>query len=392
MIDYEYMATMLANLSGLPVRLYENEKFQGLFHHSKFKPDLAILEETHIFANKDTVSYYMTDTFLFYGLFRMKENKTAFVIGPVAQIPLGKPAVRNILRSIGEPLSREHELKNYLESIPPYPLQQFLQILCIFDYFLNGEKRNAGDLLLPEILIPATSQQTQGEPLPEPTFIHNTYELEQQLISIVEHGRIEDLKELYVTPPIGRAGTLAQDALRQQKNLFICCTTLVTRAAIHGGLDREISFSLSDLYIQKVELLDCCSDVMDLQINMITEFTERVNDATCGEKANPQIRKIRTYILQHLSEKITTDRMAKLLGINRTYLNELFQRETNMSPSAYVMKLRLDEAKRLLAISKKPLQEIADHLGFSSQSHFQNTFRREFGITPTEYRTKEQIL
>ena len=388
MIDYEYMAATLANLSGLPVRLYEDAKFKGLFHHSKFKPDLAILEEKHIFENKDTVSYYMTDTFLFYGLFRVKENSIAFVIGPVAQIQLGKPAIRNILRSIGEPLSREHELKSYLESIPPYPLQQFLQILCSFDYFLNGEKRNVSDLLISEL----SSATSAGSPIsdvpPEPTFIHNTYELEQQLIAIVEHGRLDELKEMYNTPPTGRMGTMAQDALRQQKNLFICTATLVTRAAIRGGVEKEVAFSLSDLYIQKAELLCNCSDVIELQINMILDFTGRVADAACGEKANPQIRKLRTYILQHLSEKITTDQLARQLGINRTYLNSLFQKQTNMSPAAYVMMLRLDEAKRLLTISKKPLGEIAENLGFSSQSHFQNSFKREFGLTPTEYRNK----
>jgi len=383
MIDYEYMATTLANLSGLPVRLYEGEKFQGLFHHNKFKPDLAILEEKHIFENKDTVSYYMTDTFLFYGLFRIKEDGIAFVIGPVAQIQLGKPAIRNILRSIGEPLSREHELKSYLESIPPYPLQQFLQILCSFDYFLNGEKRNAGDLLISEL--PSAESPIFDVP-PAPTFIHNTYELEQQLIAIVEHGRLDELKGMYNAPPIGRMGTMAQDALRQQKNLFICTTTLVTRAAIRGGLEKEIAFSLSDLYIQKAELLCNCSAVMELQMNMVLDFTERVADAACGEKANPQIRKLRTYILQHLSEKITTDQLARQLGINRTYLNALFQRQTNMSPAAYVTMLRLDEAKRLLMISKRPLGEIAENLGFSSQSHFQNSFKKEFGLTPTEYR------
>jgi len=388
MIDYKYMATTLANLSGLPVRLYEDAKFQGLFHHSKFKPDLAILEEKHIFENKDTVSYYMTDTFLFYGLFRIKENSIAFVIGPVAQIQLGKPAIRNILRSIGEPLSREHELKSYLESIPPYPLQQFLQILCSFDYFLNGEKRNVSDLLIPELSSATSAESPISDVPPEPTFIHNTYELEQQLIAIVEHGRLDELKEMYNTPPIGRMGTMAQDALRQQKNLFICTTTLVTRASIRGGLEKETAFSLSDLYIQKAELLCSCSDVMELQMDMVLDFTERVADATFGEKANPQMRKLRTYILQHLSEKITTDQLARQLGINRTYLNALFQGQANMSPAAYIMMLRLDEAKRLLTISKKPLGEIAENLGFSSQSHFQNSFKKKFGLTPTEYRNK----
>ena len=41
-IDYEYLAASLSSLAGLPVRLYRDGEFAGLYHHTKFKPDLAI--------------------------------------------------------------------------------------------------------------------------------------------------------------------------------------------------------------------------------------------------------------------------------------------------------------------------------------------------------------
>ena len=98
---------------------------------------------------------------------------------------------------------------------------------------------------------------------------------------------------MIASPPVGRAGIMANDAIRQQKNLFICTAALVTRAAIRGGLDRESAFSLSDVYIQKVELLKTCQEVMGLQVAMVRDFTRRVADATCGEKNDPRIRRAR---------------------------------------------------------------------------------------------------
>lgn len=71
-VDYEYMANALASLSGVPVRIYREGRLAGLYHHSDFTPDPAVLEEKRIFENPGNVSYHMTDTFLFYGLFRMK--------------------------------------------------------------------------------------------------------------------------------------------------------------------------------------------------------------------------------------------------------------------------------------------------------------------------------
>jgi YSIRK-targeted surface antigen transcriptional regulator len=390
-IDYGYLAESLASLSGLPVRLYKNEQFLDLHHQNKFSPDLAMLEEANIFKNPGNVSYYMTDTFLFYGLFRLANTSYSFVIGPATQIPLDMATVNSILRSIGEPASRTKELLEYMHSIPPYPLSNFLQILCTMNYFINGEKINVTDLLGKEMQEKIISiEPSKKKDFSFEMSTHNTYDLEQGLLSIVEHGQVEELNKLFTIPSAGRAGMMANESLRQQKNEFICTVTLVTRAAIRGGLERETAFSLSDVYIQKVELLNVISDVVRMQESMIIDFTKRVDDVSCGEKKDPRIKKIRAYIYQHINERITNEELSKQIGLNRTYLCKLFEEETGKSTSNYVMAIKMDEAKRLLSISGKPIAEIADYLGFSSQSHFQNTFKKICGLTPKEYRKASQ--
>lgn len=387
-MDYAYMAQMLASLSGLPVRLYRDSVFQGLFHHSKFKPDLAILEEPNIFQNQDTVSYYMTDTFLFFGLFRVEKDNVQFVVGPVSSVSVNRELARNILVSIGEPISREKELRDYFQSIPAYPLQNFLQILCAFDFFLNGHKRNVEELITSErhLSFDAGALTPLAEEVAEEGFPHNTYDYEQQMLSLVEHGRTEELRQFFAQPSTGRPGAIAQDSLRQQKNLMVCSATLVSRAAIRGGLDRETAFSLSDVYIQQSELLVHPSAVAQLMLKMTLDFTKRVESATMGDQSHRIIREIRGYCLQRLSRKITVQELADFVGRNRSYLIAVFREYTGMGPGAYITRLRIDEAKRLLTVSGKSLGSIAEALGFSSQSYFQNVFKKEVGETPLAYR------
>ncbi|MCF0115540.1 MAG: AraC family transcriptional regulator [Erysipelotrichaceae bacterium] len=387
-IDYEYMAETLSALSGLPVRLYENCKFKELYHHSKFKPDLAIIEEANIFRNEESVSYYMTDTFLFFGLFRSNADNRQLVVGPVSSVPIDKRMARNILVSIGEPITREKELLDYFQSIPPYPLRSFLQILCTFDYFMNGNKRDVSSLIMNDqyITFDADKLLPLNDEVSEPEFPHNTYEYEQAMLSLVEHGRTKEIKEFFNQPPTGRAGAIAQDSLRQQKNLMVCSATLVSRAAIKGGLDRETAYNLSDIYIQQSELLDDLSSIAQLMFNMVIDFTQRVENATLGEQSHRIIREVRDYCLQHLSRKISVQELANHVGLNRSYLISLFKECTGIGPGAYITKLRIDEAKRLLTVSNNSLSSIADALGFSSQSHFQNVFKNECGMTPLEYR------
>ena len=385
-MDYDYMAESLASLTGLPVRLYHAGSFVTLYHHTRFKPDLAILEEPNIFQNSGNISYYMTDTFLFYGLFRAKADSICFVIGPVSHMPPDRSLVNQILRSIGEPASRTTELLNYLTALPAYPLRNFLQILSTINYFINDEKVEVSQLLLADTppVPPALPEQraAQGGEA------HNTFELENLMLSYVEHGRTDEIATLFRKPSEGRAGTMAADTLRQEKNTLICTATLVTRAAIRGGLDYETAFSLSDIYIQKAELMKDYLGLTRLSAQMIMDFTGRVAELQCGGHNSRLVRTARAYILSHIGEPITTETLSRALGMNRTYLSKRFVEETGLTPGRYITALRLDEARRLLAVSQKPLFEIADYLGFSSQSHFQNVFKKACGVTPLEYRNK----
>ncbi len=388
MIDYDYMALTLANLSSIPVRLYQNGEFSGLFHSSKFKPDLAILEEPNIFKNTASVSYYMTEEFLFYGLFRARDADVAMVLGPVAQLPVDLARARRILLSIGESPARAQELQQYLRSIPSYPLRNFLQILCAFAYFFNQEQLSIGDILLDQQVLPEAVllPGPDAEQRP-PSAGHHTYDLEQTLLSCIEHGRPDQLEQLFQLPATGRAGTMAQDALRQQKNLLIVTATLASRAAIRGGMDVETAFALSDLHIQKAELLNSYEGLTRLSMEMTLDYAKRVAALRCGDHHTHLIRTARQYILGHINEKITTQQLASALGRNRTYLCACFKEETGQSVNDYITGLKMEEARRLLRFSSKSLSAIAAHLGYSSQSYFQNVFKKSIGVTPLEYRT-----
>lgn len=381
--DYGYLAYSLSSLAGLPVRLYRNGFFCNLYHHTKFRPDLAILEEPNIFRNEGSVSYYMDENFLYYGLFRVKKDDVALLVGPVAQMPVNTASAGKILRAMGEPASRAKELADYFSTMPAYPLRTFLQILCTIHYFINGEKTDISQLLLGQALPPL--QLPPEKPLQD-SAIHNTMELEEWMLSCVEHGRTEDIQAMFRSPAMGRAGTMATDVLRQQKNLIICTATLVTRAAIRGGLDRETAFALSDMYIQKAELMADVLDLTRLNAQMVLDFTKRVEAEKCGSRHSELVRKVRDHVLSHIETCVTTDTLAKLCGMNRTYLCKLFAEETGITVSRYVTGIKMEEAKRLMDITPKTIAEIAAYLGYSSQSHFQRVFKKHAGITPGEYR------
>lgn len=384
-MDYDYLARSLAALSGVPVRLYADGQFTGLYHHTKFKPDLAIMEEVHIFRNPGNVSYYMDENFLYYGLFRSVKDGVSLVMGPVTQVTVDDTMAKNVLRTMGENISRARELTDYFAAIPAYPLQNFLQILCTINFFLNDEKLDVSQLLLTGEELPVLPQTSNLE-AEEPHTVYNTDEIESIMLSCVEYGRVDEIKKLFQRPVAGRAGSMASDALRQEKNLFICTVTLVTRAAIRGGLSRSIAFSLSDSYIQKAELMNDYASLICLNARMVEDFTRRVETVRCGIGASQLIRSVREYILLHLDRNITTAELSHTMNMNRTYLCKRFLEETGLTVNHFITAVKMDEAKRLLEITKKTSAEIAQILGYSTQSYFQNVFKKYTGKTPVEYR------
>lgn len=164
----------------------------------------------------------------------------------------------------------------------------------------------------------------------------------------------------------------------------------MTRAAIRGGLDRETAFALSDLYIQKAELMSTYEGLTRLNAQMVLDFTQRVSATKNGIHNSKLMRRARDYILGHIGEAITTEALSKELGMNRTYLCSLFTEETGLTINQYVTQVKMEEAKRLMEITSKSTAEIAEYLGYSTQSYFQRVFKTRTGMTPGEYRSQRK--
>jgi transcriptional regulator GlxA family with amidase domain len=71
--------------------------------------------------------------------------------------------------------------------------------------------------------------------------------------------------------------------------------------------------------------------------------------------------------------------------LSQSQLNRRIKAETGFSTSCYVLKVRLNKSKMMLAKSSKPIGEIAVECGFNDFAYFSHTFKKEFGMTPTCY-------
>lgn len=95
--------------------------------------------------------------------------------------------------------------------------------------------------------------------------------------------------------------------------------------------------------------------------------------------------RIKDYCCSHLAEKITLDELAAVCGLGRFHFLRQFKQTVGMTPYAWLLRLRLEQACALLAGGKLSIADVAQGVGFYDQSHFNRAFRRAFGVAPSGY-------
>ena len=101
-----------------------------------------------------------------------------------------------------------------------------------------------------------------------------------------------------------------------------------------------------------------------------------------GQLSPAQLRNVLELIQEHLASKLTLGRMAICSGYSPFQFARLFRATTGFPPHAFVLRLRLERARRLLHERKSSGAGVALATGFYDQAHFTNVFRKAFGVTP----------
>ena len=87
-------------------------------------------------------------------------------------------------------------------------------------------------------------------------------------------------------------------------------------------------------------------------------------------------------------DQITLSYIADMVHFNPSYLSRLFKKVTNISISDYIMECKLVQAKHLLIDTDKKIHDIAESLGYASQSNFTRVFKKATGMTPNDFRSQ----
>jgi AraC family transcriptional regulator len=128
-----------------------------------------------------------------------------------------------------------------------------------------------------------------------------------------------------------------------------------------------------------------------IAVHLARNYTVLSEQAKGETSALPgfKLRRITDWMTEHMAEEFSLPRLAEQAGMSEFHFNRLFKRATGVPPSQYQIKRRLDAARRLLRETTKSIITIANEVGYSNPSHFAQLFRKEAGLSPTDYRRQQ---
>ena len=320
-----------------------------------------------------------------------------YVLGPVFLEDFSLQKVEKRMDYLQVSILRKREFMKVIERLPVLPMMRFKEYGLMMHYCLYGEKLSDSDYeYIEERNVEINNRQERTIRRTDDRYRDEehssniaTYELEQQLLRLIEEGNMNyrEVKKKLVA--FGNVGKISEgDYLYEMRKHVMIFTALCTRAAIRGGLDPEIAYQLSDMYIRNLERCKTIAELTETDEAMMNDFVRRVHRLKLDAGISPQIQNACEYISLHLEDDLDVHLLAERAGYTDYYFTKKFRRETGVSVKEYILDKKLEKSCELLKNTNQNVQEISEKLGFKTHSYFGKMFKDKMGMSPSEYRNQ----
>ena len=311
------------------------------------------------------------------------------ILGLVSQIPHTRKEIIAMCKDLISP-GFLHQYVDIMMKTPLLSLEQIRQILIVLVQLSHGECIPSENIAFNDLFLggaqPPNTLASEFFSWREESGLQTPVNYGDALCAAIENGSREDLMRLLYSPARGLSGKMSKRELQQKKYEAVSLVTLLSRAAIRGGLQEEVAFRISDAFCQHIDQVSDIALIQRLMVTMLTTYCDRVKEAKQGAKYSVLIQKCMRYISVHLHEDILLEELSKHCGLCGRSLSIRFRKEVGMSVGDYVHSERIQEAKYMLRHTGYSLSEISSFLNYPSQSYFTQVFKRHAGTTPQRFR------
>lgn len=156
----------------------------------------------------------------------------------------------------------------------------------------------------------------------------------------------------------------------------------------NGGMTYE--FNTRKEYLPTVMNTDNMTTMREWFISKINEACQNVL-YKASERSVGLIETAKEYILNNYSRDVSLDDVSRQLNISPYYFSKIFKEETGEGFVEYLTGIRIEKAKELLMTKEYTMKEICSMVGYADPNYFSRSFKKNVGVTPTEFRAEGSV-
>lgn len=207
--------------------------------------------------------------------------------------------------------------------------------------------------------------------------------LEKRLFSNIENGLLEEATETaeeFFDWLIDNHAESQMDIKLKVLEFVLWAEHIAYEA---GGMVYRINIRTD--YLPTIMELDSHQLLRDWFIQKISIACQNIKNKR-NEKSSSIIHAAKEYIKENYSKDISLDEVSRVVNISPYYFSKLFKEETKEGFIEYLTNIRINQAKELLSKNEFSMKEICSMVGYSDPNYFSRSFKKNVGVTPTEYK------
>lgn len=400
-VELQFFVNILRNLD-LPVRIFTISDEKAIHReediYSMLYPELSY---TDIFGDifgrcRSSCIYRIYDEFFCtYVLFRLPETEEPLylLIGPYTKFNIEKEEILANANRLSIPPSMYPQMEKFYMNLASVSDSHSLSVLInTFGTLIWGGAdafvwENVDTLKNNIFSIPIREGFVSEfeDPYAEQRKLEHSYQAENRFMEAISLGQMEKAEQFMKKYTVQHLEKRLSDSVRDVKNYSIILNTILRKAAERGGVHPMHLHKISSGYAKEIELLTSAEAAVKLHKRMVHKYCLLVKNHSL-KSYSPLIKKVVTNIDADLTADLTLKSQAELLNVNASYLSSLFKKEMGVTLTEYVNKSRISQAVNFLNTTNMQIQSIAQYCGIPDVNYFTKLFKKYIGKTPQEYR------
>ena len=154
---------------------------------------------------------------------------------------------------------------------------------------------------------------------------------------------------------------------------------------------RAIKYSVCE-YVLKISIIDELPLAVEKAIGKLSRLKKEIEiqEHTKAEEPESLLDQIEQYLEENFRKKITLDDIADTLHVNRSYLSRYYKNKTGVNLFDEILMKRVEKAKEYLQNTEMKTYEISEAVGVEDAGYFSKMFKKITGVSPKEFRKREQ--